>query len=135
MLYNKKIHDRAFENKGHPIKNTKQYWKDINYLVENGYDKSATYDLDKWFMSLIKEILPSYKNRDCVIEIDSSKTEEENIILWQETIDEMIDLLDRMDEGSEIYNGVSFKEKEKATNKAKNEFFKLFSKYFYEFWD
>ena len=135
MLYNKKIHDRAFENKGHPIKNTKQYWKDINYLVENGYDKSATCDLDKWFMSIMKDILPQYKVRENFAIINAEKTEEENYALWQETIDKMIDLLEKMDEASEVYNGINYKEKDKTVNKSKNEFFKLFSKYFYEFWD
>lgn len=138
MFYNKTIHDRTFCERRYFISNIrliKQYLKDINFLVKNGYDKSATYDLDIWFMSMMKEILPSYKNRDCVVEIDSSKTEKENMALWQETIDKMIDLLNRMDRGSEIYNDVSFNERERATNKAKNEFFKLFSKYFYEFWD
>ena len=47
----------------------------------------------------------------------------------------MIDLLDKMDESNPIYDNMNWKEEDEARENAKNEFFKLFSEYFYCLWD
>ena len=47
----------------------------------------------------------------------------------------MIYLLDDMDENNPKYMGLDFREQYKLIEEVKNEFFELFSKYFYELWD
>lgn len=47
----------------------------------------------------------------------------------------MIDLLDKMDELNPIYDDMDWKNIYKARKDAKDKFFKLFSEYFYGFWD
>ena len=47
----------------------------------------------------------------------------------------MINLLDKMDEDNPIYNNMDVLKQRKLQNKAKKEFFELFSKYFYHLWD
>lgn len=47
----------------------------------------------------------------------------------------MIDLLDKMDENNEIYDNMDWKTEYETQINAKNEFFKLFSEYFFSLWD
>ena len=54
---------------------------------------------------------------------------------YDASIDRMIELLDQMDEDSDRYENKLYTEKHDAMNAAKDEFFKLFSEYFYSLWD
>ena len=55
--------------------------------------------------------------------------------VYNKILDDMIDLLDKMDELNPIYDDMDWKNIYKARKEAKDKFFKLFSEYFYGFWD
>ena len=58
---------------------------------------------------------------------------------WNGIVNKMIDLLDQMDENNPKYDvgddKDSFDKIGKSINAAKNEFFELFSKYYFDLWD
>ena len=102
----------------------------IFFTLKYGYSPVAKWETFEWFTDVMKEILTNYRNNRCgsPIIVDDY---DENI----EVLDNMIDLLDKMDELNPIYDNMDWKEKDEAIVNAKNEFFKLFSKYFYDLWD
>ena len=122
-----------------------KYWwrnlKDIPIFIErifftlkHGYSPVAQWETFEWFTDVMKEILTNYRNNRCgsPIIVDDYN---ENIEVYNKVLDNMIDLLDKMDELNPIYDNMDWKEKDEAIVNAKNEFFKLFSKYFYDLWD
>ena len=122
-----------------------KYWwrnlKDITIFIErifftlkHGYSPVAQWETFEWFTDVMKEILTNYRNNRCgsPIIVDDY---DENIEVYNKVLDNMIDLLDKMDELNPIYDNMDWKEKDEAIVNAKNEFFKLFSKYFYDLWD
>ena len=145
LFYNKNIFKRCFYHRGkYWYKNIKEiplYFKLMHHLIKHGYDEYAEWETFNWFIYTMKSILPHYKDEDrwgVPIVTDYNPydpnlnlTDEENEALikkneevWHGIIDRMLELLDWMDEG----------EREEA-HKAKDEFFELFSKYFYYLWD
>ena len=54
---------------------------------------------------------------------------------WDGIIDKMIALLNDMDECNPKYDEEDYNKKYDEMNAAKDEFFKLFSEYFYNLWD
>ena len=101
------------------------YFKLIHYLIKHGYDEYATWMTFSWFIDTMKPILISYRKNHCGYPIDLENEE------WNNVIDKMISLLDDMDEDNPKYNKGNFEE----MYKAKDDFFKLFSEYFYNLWD
>ena len=73
-------------------------------------------------------VIPDYN-------IDDLISENKNIEIYNNILDEMITLLDQMDENNSAYNDISLEEMHSAMDTAKNKFFELFSKYFYTLWD
>lgn len=144
MFYNKKIAERFFP-KGRRwyknIKNIPSFFKAMNHLVEKGYDEYATWETFDWFIHIMKNILTDYKKGHIGYPItDSNLSDEENEERWEAIIDKMLSLLDDMDENNEKYQYEGFNLAIEELNQAKqtagkNEFFELFSKYFYDFWD
>ena len=59
----------------------------------------------------------------------------ENEKLWNSVISRMIELLELMDERNPMYDNLEYSECFSKLTKAKDEFFELFSKYFYHLWD
>ena len=154
MFYNKKIFQRCFRYKGrYWYKNIKEiplYFRLIHHLVKHGYDEYAAWETFSWFISIMKLILIEYREgrQSTPIVIDNYpwiiKTEEdeakerENEAKWESIVNRMIELLDDMDEYSPKYDDYEFKDlkrKNAEMESAKNEFFELFSKYFYDLWD
>ena len=97
-----------------------------------------------WFMDVMKKILTnySYNRMGSPVVIDNFfdvKAENPNDVdndeAYNAILDRMIVLLDLMDEHNQLYNDMDWKEADKKKEDAKNEFFKLFSKYFYTLWD
>lgn len=129
MFYNKIIFKRCFyHTKKYWYKNLKQiplFFKLTHYLIKHGYDEYATWMTFSWFIDTMKSILISYRKNHCGYPIDLENEE------WNNIIDKMISLLDDMDEDNPKYNKGDFEE----MYKSKDEFFKLFSKYFYNLWD
>ena len=145
MFYNKKIAERCFSFKGKRwyknIKNIPLYFKLINHLVTKGYDEYATWETFDWFIHTMKSILTDYKKSHCGYPItDLSLSDEENEKNWEDIIDTMLSLLDDMDEENEKYQYEGYDMKREECNhiaqvRAKDKFFELFSKYFYNLWD
>lgn len=68
MLYNREIFKRCFcYNKRYWYKNIGSiplYFKQLHFLIKNGYDISAHWNTDIWFLEKMKPILDSYQ--DCM---------------------------------------------------------------------
>jgi hypothetical protein len=121
----------------------------MHHLIKYGYDEYATWETCSWFIDTMKSIIPHYKNHMGVpIVLDNYSWDnpdqqlmDENADKWYSIIDRMIELLDVMDECNPKYytkeydDYGGYKKQHEEMNAAKNEFFELFSKYFYNLWD
>ena len=126
------------------LKDIPIFIKRIFFTLKHGYSPVAQFETFEWFMDVMKEILINYRyNRmGSPVVIDNFfdvKEENPNDVANEEAynaiLDRMIVLLDLMDEHNQLYNDMDWKEADKKKEDAKNEFFKLFSKYFYTLWD
>lgn len=151
MFYNKKIFQRCFRYKGrYWYKNIKEiplYFRLIHHLVKHGYDEYASWETFSWFIDTMKSILTKYRDGHQGIPIvvdnypwivkteEDKKIEHENEVKWDAIVNRMIELLDDMDECNHKYDDCDWKVKDAEMNAAKDEFFELFSKYFFCLWD
>ena len=111
----------------------------IFFTLKHGYSPAAQWETFEWFIAVMREILINYRNNrmgtPIVIpdyNIDDLISENKNIEIYNNILNEMIELLDKMDECNYLtYNNASLE----AMNAAKDRFFELFSKYFYTLWD
>ena len=111
----------------------------IFFTLKHGYLPAAQWETFEWFIAVMREILINYRNNrmgtPVVIpdyNIDDLISENKNIEIYNNILNEMIELLDKMDECNYLtYNNASLE----AMNAAKDKFFELFSKYFYTLWD
>lgn len=114
----------------------------IFFTLKHGYSPVAQWETFEWFIAVMREILINYRDNrmgtPVVIpdyNIDDLISENKNIEIYNNILNEMIELLDKMDECNSTYNGVSLEEMHSAMSAAKDKFFELFSKYFYTLWD
>ena len=122
----------------------KDWWRNIKdipifierifFTLKHGYSPVAKWETSGWFMSVMNEILVNYRHNRMGTPILIGDYEE-NEDAYNKILDHMIELLGLMDENNKIYDDMDWKESDKARESAKNEFFKLFSEHFYEFWD
>ena len=124
------------------LKDIPIFIKRIFFTLKHGYSPVAQWETFGWFITVMREILVNYRDNrtgtPVVIpdyNIDDLISENKNIEIYNNILNEMIELLDKMDECNSTYNGVSLEEMHSAMNSAKNKFFELFSKYFYTLWD
>ena len=118
------------------LKDIPIFIKRIFFVLKHGYSPVANWETFQWFIDVMREILVNYRdNRMGTPDIIDSGTENENIEAYNAILDRMIDLLDKMDELNPIYNNMSWEKRYEEMADAKNEFFKLFSEYFYTLWD
>ena len=118
------------------LKDIPIFIKRIFFTLKHGYSPVAQFETFEWFIAVMREILINYRdNRMGTPDIIDSGTENENIEAYNAILDRMIDLLDKMDESNPIYNNMSWEKRYEEMADAKNEFFKLFSEYFYTLWD
>lgn len=116
------------------------YWQ-VKYAFQRmfkGYDKTETFEMFSNFIDRYRKILKDYKKHHWGY--PGELTEEE----WDAIVDRMIYCLDMMDEQylekllledmSPIYT-VSSKSTYEIMTKYKNEFFQMFSEWFYNLWD
>lgn len=106
-----------------------------------GWADCDTWDMDFWFMEVVKPMLQHF--RDTHDGYPGDLTEES----WNVILDRMIFLLTEMDEDTCSQQNALWKgkDKDKAFERemdirkyrdaCKDEFFRLFSKYFYNLWD
>lgn len=118
------------------LKDIPIFIKRIFFVLKHGYSPVAQWEIYGWFMSVMKDLLINHRNNrwGTPVIIDSGN-EDENIEAYNKILDNMIDLLDKMDESNPIYDNMNWKEEDEARENAKNEFFKLFSEHFYCLWD
>ena len=154
MFYNKIIFKRCFDYKGRywyrNLKYIPLYFKQVHHLVKYGYDEYATWETFSWFTYTMRAILTNYKSSHCGYPIlidnyplnsmdtdDKSKAlREKNNQMWDDIVSRMIELLDLMDENNPKYKKYDDRRKmNKEMDEAKDEFFKLFSEYFWCLWD
>lgn len=142
LFYNKKIWNRCFDYRGRRwYKNITQiplYFRLMHHLIKYGYDEYATWETYSWFMTTMKSILTQLRNNHYgypVVSLDDEELQVKSEIEYDKCLDKMITLLNEMDEDNPKYNHMDYKEKDNCMEKAKDEFFKLFSKYFYFLWD
>ena len=124
------------------LKDIRIFIKRIFFTLKHGYSPVAQWETFSWFITVMREILINYRDNrmgtPVVIpdyNIDDLISENKNIEIYNNILNEMIELLDKMDECNSTYNGVSLEEMHSAMDSAKNKFFELFSKYFYTLWD
>lgn len=124
------------------LKDIPIFFQRIFFTLKHGYSPVAQWETFEWFIAVMREILINYRDNrtgtPVVIpdyNIDDLISENKNIEIYNNILNEMIELLDKMDECNSTYNGVSLKEMHSAMNAAKDKFFELFSKYFYTLWD
>ena len=124
------------------LKDIPIFIKRIFFTLKHGYSPVAQWETFSWFISVMREILVNYRDNrmgtPVVIpdyNIDDLISENKNIEIYNNILNEMITLLDQMDECNLAYNDVSLEEMHSAMDTAKNKFFELFSKYFYTLWD
>lgn len=154
FLYNKEIFNRCFcYSKTHwylNLKNIPLYFENLHKLIKYGYDPYAHWECYDWFIRTMKPILTRYlesegvpiviKNFPSIIQTEEDKElEKQNSEEWNRIINRMIELLDLMDDNNEKYlteDYIKYPLKGDTEREiAKNEFFKLFSEYFYYLWD
>lgn len=111
----------------------------IFFTLKHGYSPVAQWETFCWFIAVMREILINYRDNRTGTPVvipdyhtDDLISENKNIEIYNNILDEMIELLDKMDECNYLtYNNASLE----AMNAAKDKFFELFSKYFYTLWD
>ena len=124
------------------LKNIPIFIKRIFFTLRHGYSPVAQWETFEWFIAVMREILINYRDNHTGTPVvipdyhtDDLISENKNIEIYNNILNEMIELLDKMDECNSTYNGVSLEEMHSAMDSAKNKFFELFSKYFYTLWD
>lgn len=109
----------------------------VNYVLKHGYLPQATWETSIFFIDIMREILQNYRDNrtgsPCFKEEDLTTCRDD----YDKVLDKMIELLNKMDETSyedtdDIFQNQENYEKMYA---AKDEFFSVFSKYFYCLWD
>lgn len=114
-------------------KNIGDFWiliKRVFFAIKHGYAPQALWETDRWFIGAMREILTNYRNNRIFCGFFDDESDEENKRKTNETLDHMLELLDRVEP---IF--VFDDENTKDFKAAKDEFFSLFSKYFYYFWE
>ena len=124
------------------LKDIPIFIKRIFFTLKHGYSPVAQWETFGWFITVMREILINYRDNRMGTPVvipdyhtDDLISENKNIEIYNNILNEMIELLDKMDECNSTYNGVSLEEMHSAMDSAKNKFFELFSKYFYTLWD
>ena len=124
------------------LKNIPIFIKRIFFTLKHGYSPVAQWETFEWFIAVMREILINYRDNRTGTPVvipdyhtDDLISENKNIEIYNNILNEMIELLNKMDECNSTYNGVSLEEMHSAMDSAKNKFFELFSKYFYTLWD
>lgn len=124
------------------LKDIPIFFQRIFFTLKHGYPPVAQWETFEWFIAVMREILINYRDNRTGTPVvipdyhtDDLISENKNIEIYNNILNEMIELLDKMDECNSTYNDVSLEEMHSAMDSAKNKFFKLFSKYFYTLWD
>lgn len=123
----------------HPIvwlKDLKIYRNRIRHLKKFGYSPQAQWETFAWFIDIARDLLTYYRyernGTGWYLEDNLSATDEENKEFYNSELDKMLGLLDDMDEN---LHPIETRESHDKMLEACEEFFRMFAKYFYGFWD
>lgn len=126
-------------------KEAKRFIKDKAFLLKHGYIRSDVWNMDQWFMETMHSMLVYYWDHHACYPItledyeQTAEAREANKKAWDNVIQTMIVLLEKMNENSEVYEELrksnDFSLIAETVIRAKTEFFELFSKHFYDLWD
>ena len=96
------------------LKDIPIFIKRIFFTLKHGYSPVAQWETFSWFIAVMREILVNYRDNrtgtPVVIpdyNIDDLISENKNIEIYNNILNEMIKLLDKMNECNSTYNGVS----------------------------
>ncbi len=139
LFYNEKIFKRCFNYRGRywymNLKYIPLYFKLMHHLIKYGYDEYATWETFSWFTDTMRSVLTNYRKNHYGYPAEMSEAE------WDKIIGRMIEFLDLMDADNPKYDeeeydgGSGLQRQHTEMEAAKDEFFALFSKYFYNMWD
>ena len=116
------------------IKDIPILFERIVFTLKHGYSPQAQWETFAWFVNVMKEIISNYRhNRSGTPVLYYELSFDDNKIEYNKVLDKMLSLLDQMDEDN--YGDVNYTERYELMDSAKNEFFELFSEYFYGLWD
>lgn len=96
-------------------------WYPFKYRCQRfarGYADEDMFNIDLWFVETVKPMLTYLKDQGSGFPCEFDDEDE-----WHNVLAEMIECLNVMDENTS------------ETDEAKDKFFELFSKYFYNLWD
>ena len=109
------------------------FFERLWFTLKHGYSPMAQWETYHWFICVMREILTFYRDK----RIGDTPIEDVPEDKWHDMNDELYDtllsLLDEMDE--EEYHNKGLKVDHVKMEYSKERFFRLFSKYFYDFWD
>ena len=124
------------------IYDIKHYCSRFSFLIKNGYSPVAQWETDIWFIDTMKSILQYYLQHSHSYPIlDPEKSDDWNLTAWKDILKDMDSSLDCMREeyyDSEFLSSPTAEKLvdiHKKMDEAKDHFFELFSRYFYDFWD
>lgn len=130
----------------------KRIWYNLRRRIQRfqrGYAYGDVWDMDYWFMRIIKPMLIHLRDHGIGIPYELYNNDGDNErINWENVLTEMINCLDMMDENKvweylgfgddDAYKRMTKEDYEECYSimeENKNRFFELFSKYFYNLWD
>lgn len=118
---------------------TSYYWENkirkLRYRIQRGrrgWSELDVWNIDQYFIKTMRSMLKYYRTHHCGHPTYITPTE------WNFILDRMITLLEEMDENtcSATFDGIDAHiKKDQYMIQCKNEFFQLFSQYFYDLWD
>ena len=98
---------------------------------KRGWSECDSWNIDTWFMNVMLPMLTSYRKHHIGYPGFFHSVDE-----WNEVLDRMIYLLKEMKKDDFTAGGINnIMEAYNYRNDCKNEFFALFSEYFYNLWD
>ena len=116
--------------------------------MKHSYNMYACWETFNWFIHTIQRILAHqrYHRHGSPVTVNGlndyiSDKEQQNTLTiqneenWNQILDTMLALIDEMDEENHEYDNKNCHQKQTKMNTAKDDFFKLFSQYFYCLWD
>lgn len=108
-----------------------RFLKELRYFLKYGYPREAVYENYQFFIDTQRQIFTEYLENHFGY---PGRYEAETNEGWEAIVRHMIELLNAMDE--QQYDGsLPYYEENKKIEQAKNEFFELYSKWFFDLWD
>lgn len=115
------------------------YFKRLGFLLTHGYSPMAKWETFEWFIDVMDEILGNYRHNRYGNKPYPNIPEEEWEKVNDQVYDEMLGLLYTMRDKEQSIIDIDGEEATakaiKERNEAKDKFFELFAKNFYDLWD